>query len=141
MSSGDNTIAFPDDVGIAATAKSTADGAVFAVGDTITFGNGLDIINGFEAGTGGDVLTADHGGLPTAALGVAEDAFNPVTTSVAYLSGTYVASTGVFTITANGAAGSSTLLMDSVVDDILANNEGVLLVGVDFDALVAANII
>jgi len=140
-SSGDNTIKFEDDVGIAATAKSTADGAVFAIGDTITFGNGLDIINGFEAGTGGDVLDADHAGLPTAALGVAEDAFNPTTASVAYLSGTYVASTGVFTITANGAAGSSTLLMDSVVDDILANNEGVLLVGVDFDALVAANII
>jgi Ca2+-binding RTX toxin-like protein len=141
VSSGDDTVTHQDDEGIAATAVSTAGGAVFAVGDTITFGNGLDIVNGFEAGTGGDVMDMDHAFATLAsALGVAENAFHGDTSSIAYLSGTYVASTGVFTIAANGAAGSSTLLIDSADADIASNNDAVLLVGVDVDNLVAANI-
>jgi Ca2+-binding RTX toxin-like protein len=141
VSQGDDTVTIEDDQGIAATAVSTAGSAVFAVGDTITFGNGVDIVNGFEAGTGGDVMNMDHAFATLApALGVAENLFHADTSSIAYLSGTFVSSTGVFTITANGAAGSSTLLIDTADQDIASNNDAVLLVGVDVDLLVAANI-
>ena len=99
-------------------------------------------MDGFQAGTGGDVMNMDHAFATLAsALDVAETLFHADTSSIAYLSGTFVSSTGVFTITANGAAGSSTLLLDTADQDIASNNDAVLLVGVDVDLLVAANII
>ena len=51
VSSGDDTVVHADGAGPAMTADSFA-GAAIAAGDTLTFGNGLDIVTGFEAGTG-----------------------------------------------------------------------------------------
>ena len=109
-------------------AASAQDGTVagvateFDVGDTITFGNGVDIITDFTAGEGGDVLKGVDAGVPTTAIDVALGTTTGLAAGTTYfLSGTYVASTGVFTITADGAAGSSTLIIEGAGNAVTAN--------------------
>jgi len=139
VSSGDDTVVVADNSGVAPSATSTTAGAAIAAGDTLTFANGVDIVNGFEAGTGGDVLNLSYAGAPITAVAATENALTADKTY--FLSGNYVASTGVFTVTADGA-GTSTLLIDTESDgDIGTNDSMILLVGVDSDDLVAANII
>ena len=69
--------------------------------ETITFGNGVDIINGFTAGTGKDSIDSTHTAVLTTAVGVNTTADNSATSY--YLDGNYVAATGVFTGATTGA--------------------------------------
>ena len=107
---------------------------------TITFGNSLDIITDFVAGGGaaGEFLDIQGSGvLPTSALGLSPDA---LASSTNYrLSGTF--SSNVFTIAANGAAGSSTLIIQGLGGLFSANASSVLLSGVDSDNLLTANFV
>jgi Ca2+-binding RTX toxin-like protein len=140
VSSGDDTVIVADGDGIANTASTLATGGI-AVSNTITFANGVDTVVGFEAGTGGDVMNMAVAGLPTTAIGVASNSLTA--TKTLFLSGAYVSSTGVFTVAADGA-GADTLLMDTTTDQNVSATAGdsfVLLLGVDSDNLVAANVI
>jgi Ca2+-binding RTX toxin-like protein len=141
VSSGDDTVVFADGDGLAMTGDSFA-GATIAAADTLTFANGVDTVVGFEAGTGGDVMNMSVAGLPVTGIGETKGAVTA--TKTMFLSGAYVASTGVFTIAADGA-GADTLLFDTTTDTNVDANTNVdsfvLLVGVDSDNLVAANII
>jgi hypothetical protein len=141
VSSGDDTVVFADGDGLAMTGDSFA-GAAIAAADTLTFANGVDTVVGFEAGTGGDVMNMSVAGLPQTGIGETKGAVTA--TKTMFLSGAYVASTGVFTIAADGA-GADTLLFDTTTDTNVDANTNVdsfvLLVGVDSDNLVAANII
>lgn len=116
-------------------------GANFAAADTITFANGVDVITGFTAGTGGDSLDVGTAGAAITGIGVA--AATMTATKTLFLSGAYVVATGVFTIAADGT-GADTLIVDTTVaaDQAIATADTwVVLVGVDSDNLVAANFI
>jgi len=127
------------------TADSTAPTAIsaagnFTVGMTITFGNSLDIITDFAAGGGaaGEFLDIQGiGVLPTSALGLSPDAL--VSGTNYRLSGTF--SSNVFTIAANGAASSSTLIIQGLGGLFSANASSVLLSGVNSNNLVSANFV
>jgi S-layer protein len=142
---GVDTFVFGATDSIAASATNAAvagDATEYEVGDTITFGNGVDIVTDFTAGEGGDVLKGVDAGAPTSAIDVALATTTGLAAGTTYfLSGTYVASTGVFTVTADGATGSSTLIIEGAGNAVTANTEMVLLVGVDSDSLVAANLV
>jgi Ca2+-binding RTX toxin-like protein len=118
--------------GVAASATGFQ-GAAFAVGDTITFGNGVDVVNNFLAGAsaGADQLAIGTT-VSTSLLGGATGA-----RTIGWLSGNYDSVTHVFTVTANGS-GSDTLVLKG--SDLSAGtSRAVLLVGVDSDQLVDSN--
>jgi hypothetical protein len=112
--------------------------AAVAVGETITFGNGIDVVNGFTAGASGDVLNYANAGAPTTIVG-SNQLGDDVATNF-FASGAFVLSTGVFTIAADGS-GADTLIISGVIgNDLVLANNGIVLVGVDSDDIVAANI-
>jgi len=120
------------------TAEGITEAAV-AVGETITFGNGLDVVNGFTAGTGGDIINGSNAGAPTTLVGSDQTANTSATTYFA--SGAFVLSTGVFTIAANGT-GADTLIIDGGANaNMNDSNEAIVLVGVNSSDIVAANVI
>ena len=143
---------------IAATTASLS--ATITAGDTITFGNGVDVITGFNAAS--DVLDTEASGAAAVTMiglvgdnldGAAGTATSGGTASGDanyFVSGNFDADTGVFTITADGI-GLDTLLLtaqDGASDTILDSTSGgavggsdsmVVLVGVDSDDLSAAN--
>lgn len=138
------TIAAVDEVvsvegaSVAPSATSIA-GANLAAGDTLTFGSGLDVVVGFTAGAGGDIIDGvDDAAAPTTGIGVAVAA--GFTGDTFFISGNYVASTGVFTVTADGA-GADTLIVDAENNaaTLAATDDFILLVGVDSDDLAAGN--
>jgi Ca2+-binding RTX toxin-like protein len=139
VSLGDDTVTIPHSDGVANTASTLAN--PIAVGNTVTFANGVDTIVGFEAGTGGDVLDLTNAGA-TLATGIGENSGALTASKTLFLSGAYVSSTGVFTVAADGT-GADTLLMQSDDANVSATaaDSWILLVGVDSDNLVAANII
>ena len=119
----------------------TLAGTVFAASDTITFGNGVEVITNFLAGalaSGGDTLDLITAAtIPTTAIGVTATA---MTTGVTYmLSGAYTSSTGAFVITASG--GADTLLVSDAGTTASALDTWIVLSGVVNTALVAANFI
>jgi hypothetical protein len=130
--------------GTVASATTITASAAIAIGHTITFGNGVDVVTGFTAGVGGDVI--DHtNGASTAlatALGETEDALTD--NSLYFLSGSFATATGKFTITADGA-GADTLIIqadngtNAASSDIMENDSIIVLVGVDSDDLVDAS--
>jgi len=141
LGAGADTYVAIDGDSIAATAEGATDAAIVA-GETFTFGNGVDVIaSGFTAGAGGDVLDlVPASAAPTAMLGAGIAALLAGAT-VGYISGSYVASTGVFTFAANGA-GADTLILDgtAAADRAYATaNTWIVLVGVNSADLVAAN--
>jgi len=119
---------------------STADTTTtIAAGQTITFGTGLDIINGFAGAT--DVLNVGTAGAAVTGIGLADTAFTA--TKTIFLSGAYVAGTGVFTIAADGA-GADTLLLDTTAtaDQTIATADTwILLVGTNSASLIASSFI
>ena len=121
------------------TASSIA-GATIAAGDTFTFGNGVDIITDFTAGTGGDVLDNGAAAVVANATGIGQNkttGFATATTTY-WVSGTY--SSGTFTALADGT-GADTLIVfgDATPTALSSRTDFVVLVGVDTDNLVAAN--
>jgi len=138
------TVASSDEVvsvegaSVAPSATSLA-GATLAADDTLTFANGVDVVTGFTAGASGDIIDGvDAAAIPTTGIGVAAAA--GFTGDTFFISGNYVASTGVFTVTADGV-GSDTLIVDAENNaaTLAATDDFILLVGVDSDDLVAAN--
>jgi Ca2+-binding RTX toxin-like protein len=129
---------------VVATAKSAsmADDTAIAATDTITFGNGVDVITGFNPGASGD--TIDVGTAGAAITGIAAGVEDAMTASkTLFFSGSYNASTGVFTIAADGT-GADTMIADTTDAgdrDIMASDSIVILVGVDSDDLHADNFI
>ena len=127
---------------VARTAFVLTDAGI-AVGNTITFGNGLDIINDFTT-TVDDIDVTTAATAPTALLAVDPTGFNLTANTTYYLSGTFVAATGVFTVTANAAAGSSTLLLTHAVAgdaDAATQTSWVLLAGVVSTSVVQGDFI
>lgn len=107
-----------------------------ATGDTITFGNGLDIVSNFGVNDNIDVGT---GGA--AVSGLTMDKADFAATTTIFLSGTYAEDT--FTIAADGG-GTDTLLLDTTaVDDtdIATADTWILLSGVTSDALSAGSFV
>ena len=122
---------------LASTAANLTAGAI-AAGDTITYANGIDLINGFLAGaTNGDVLVVDF----TVAQSILGQNAAALTTS-GYLSGNYNATTGVFTVTANGS-GADTMIVQigagGVQAALTTNTTAVILRGVNSANLVNSN--
>jgi hypothetical protein len=107
-----------------------------ATGDTITFGNGLDIVRNFGVNDNIDVGT---GGA--AVSGLTMDKADFAATTTIFLSGTYAEDT--FTIAADGG-GTDTLLLDTTaVDDtdIATADTWILLSDVTSDALSAGSFV
>lgn len=128
---------------VVATAKSAgmADDTAIAATDTLTFGNGVDTITGFNAGASGDTINVGTAGAAITGIGTTEDALTASKTL--FFSGAFVASTGVFTIDADGD-GADTMIMDTTDAgdrDVLATDSVVILIGVDSDDLHADNFI
>lgn len=138
LGSGKDTIITTEGESVASTATTFA-GANLAVGDTITFGNGVDTITGFTAGATGDVLKGvDAAALPTTGIGVAvATGFQGDTF---FVSGAFNSGTGVFTVAADGA-GADTMILDveNHAADLATVDDAVILIGVDSDDLNAAN--
>ena len=108
----------------------------FTDGNTITFGNGLDIISDFETGTSGDKLDLDSSSSAISAIGVSIASLASGTNY--YLSGTF--SGNVFTISADGV-GSDTLIIQGTGAAFSSNASSVLLSLVNSNNLVAGNFI
>ena len=135
---GVDTFVQPAAASVVLTAETVTEAAV-AVTETITFGNGLDVITDFTAGEGGDKLDVQVAGLPVTAVGTNQAAD---TSGNMYFVSVTIAAGGVLTIVADGTTGSSTLVFEGDAGtDLTAVDDAVLLVGVDSDALVAANFI
>jgi len=127
-------------ISVAATATSLT--ATIANGDTLTFGSGVDVINGFVSGTDDlfvSTATAIFEGIaPTALVGAT--AANLAATTAYQARGDYVASTGVFTLSATGADTLFTINDGTAADDVASTNTNYqILVGVT--ALVAGDLI
>lgn len=123
---------------VAPSASVFANATAAAAGDTITFANGVDTVSSFTAGAGGDVLDMTFTGATLATL-IAEDTTALTATSILFASGTWSSSTNTFTIAADGT-GADTLLIDTTDTTITGNDNMIVLIGVDSDDLVAANI-
>lgn len=111
----------------------------FAAGNVLTFGNGVDVITDFTAGAGGDVFGVAVAGAAVTGIGVANNTLIAGTNY--FLSGTWNATAGTFTVSADGV-GQDTLLVQGYAvagTDIDTNITSVILVGVDSDNLVAGN--
>ena len=126
-----------------AVSASVFAGATVAAGDTLTFGNGVDVITDFVAGAGGDVVDGLMGGAPTTLIGETVAALTAITGEVFFASGSFNATTGLFTISAAGT-GLDTLIVyanqaTAASDNLTTNASMIVLVGVDSDNLVAGN--
>jgi len=98
-----DTIVQADGDSNASTANTTTSN--IAVGQTITFGNGLDIISNFGVN---DILNVGTGGAAVSGLAMNEALF--AATKTIFFSGTYAGN--IFTIAADGG-GTDTLLLDT----------------------------
>ena len=140
----DTVVQAANGAGTAASATTITASAAIAIGHTITFGNGVDVVTGFTAGVGGDVV--DHNDAASTALATALGTTENAMTddSLLFLSGSFTTSTGKFTIAADGA-GADTLIIQTDAtthantQDIMENDSIIVLVGVDSDDLVDAS--
>jgi len=141
--SGADTFVQGASASLAITAEGVSVNAAIAAGDTFTFGNGVDIVTDFTAGAGGDALNLQTGGVLNSMFGDDITAFNAGVAVVGFLSGSYNASTGVFTISADGV-GADTLILDNdagAQDSWVTADQWIVLIGVDSDNLVAGNFV
>ena len=107
------------------------------VGNTLTFGDGLDIINGFNATK--DVISVDHNsGTPTQVLGTQWGSGKAFGTSLYAVEGNYV--DGIFTVAALGT-GNATIVIEGNNDTFTNNQSMILLVGVQEGQLHSSNFI
>jgi len=139
---GADVLTFTSEDSVAATATSTVGAATIAAGDTLTFGNSLIIISDFTAGTGGDNINVAAATAAVTGIGQTENALNAGNT---FLSGTFAAGTGIFTVAADGT-GQDTLYLEAIAAtagtlDIGTSASMILLQGVDSDDLNTANFV
>lgn len=110
-------------------------------GDTLVFGNGVDLVYGFHAGAGGDRLDVDHAGSMWPAYQTPYGnswAFLGVTY---FLSGSYNVNTKTFTVAADGV-GADTMVIQGAGGATFASNDSiVILVGVNSATLVPDNLV
>lgn len=103
-----------------------------STGDTLTFGNGLDIIDGFAPGSGGDRMDVDVD--PSALYSIYQSQYGTTwgfLPHVYFTSGDYDASTQTFTVAADGA-GADTLIIPGSGGGTFSSQQGlVLLAGVN----------
>lgn len=135
------------DSAVASTTNGAA-GTAFTAAQTITFAPitgsavpNVDIIGGFTAGDTGDILNLDSITAAVTGIGVANNAL--VAGTNYFLSGNFTLGTGVFTITGNGL-GSDTLIIQGfagVGTNIATNTSSIVLLGVNSNNLVGANIV
>jgi Ca2+-binding RTX toxin-like protein len=143
--SGADTIKMAITDSVAASANTLTAGEI-AVGETITFGNGVDVITDFTAGTGGDILDTAAIAAATAPTALVGKETTGLTTATNFFaSGNFNSTTGVFTITTAGQ-GSDTLILAALAataasQAVSTNTNMVILVGVNSADLVAANFI
>jgi Ca2+-binding RTX toxin-like protein len=121
---------------VASTGGTFSNLPTFTSGETIVFGNGLDIISDFTAGTLGDQLDLDSSSSAISAIGVSTSSL--VSGTNYYLSGSY--SGNVFTISADGV-GLDTLIIQGTGAAFSSNASSVLLRLVNSNNLVAGNFI
>ncbi|MFN9628975.1 MAG: calcium-binding protein, partial [Cyanobacteriota bacterium] len=123
------------------TARSST--GVFAVNQTFTYGNRLDIITDFKPGTGNDLLDLQGlgGVLPTTAIGRSQVSGGLVNGTNYFLSGSFNSTTNIFTVQAAGTAGSSTMILQGTGGNFSANASAILLSGVNSTSLSASNFI
>ncbi len=123
---------------VAVTASMFAAAAMIADGDTLTFGGGVDVVTGFQAGAlaTGDRVDAQ---INTAFVSlVAQDSGNLADNTLFVTRGNFNAGTGVFTF---AAAGTDTLVVQNnggAQDVLTTNTTSLILVGVT--NLVAADV-
>ena len=131
-----DTFVQANNTSVAASAVSIA-GSNVAAGDTLTFANGVDIIQGFG---GDDVIKGGTVAGKVTALGqTAASGFTSNNTY--YLSGNFVADTGVFTIADDGV-GKDTLVFIAKANNLTNATDltgAVVLVGVGSNTLSASN--
>jgi hypothetical protein len=125
---------------VAASATSLT--ATIVNGDSMTFGNGVDIIRGFT--TGSDTLQVSaatatlEGVVPTTLIGATAGVIAEST--VHGVRGTFVESTGKFTFSATGADYMITINDGTNADDVLSTTtNAIVLIGVT--ALVAGDLV
>ena len=112
-----------------------------SIGNTLTFGDGVDIINGFNIGI--DAISIDNystGETPILALGTRYGTQLSLGTGLYAIEGNFDSGTGLFTVTANHG-GNATVIVEGVGDTLTNNQSMVVLVGVHDDNLTAANFI
>jgi hypothetical protein len=147
LTGGDGRDTFNQTALDSAVASTTngAPGTAFAAAQTITFAPitgsavpNVDIIGGFTAGDTGDILNLDSITAAVTGIGVGNNAL--VAGTNYFLSGNFTLGTGVFTITGNGL-GSDTLIIQGNGGGIFtANASSIVLLGVNSNNLVGANI-
>jgi Ca2+-binding RTX toxin-like protein len=125
-----------------ASTSNTLSGAVVA-GQTLTFGNSLDIVQNFQAsGTGYDVVAVRVAGTPTSLVTAAPTFSSLAANTTYYASGNYNTLTGTFTITANGAGADTLVVQTSGSGTNLSTNASALLLqGVVSSTLSGANFV
>jgi hypothetical protein len=116
------------------TAETITETGVIAT-ETITFGNGVDIIRGFQTGAGGDSIDGANAGNATTAVGVDVRINNATTTY--YLDGDYNEGTGVFTGSTTGA--DALIYQGAAGANLAAVDTFVVLIGVDHTTFHADN--
>jgi Ca2+-binding RTX toxin-like protein len=120
-------------------------GGQLAAGDSLTFANGVDLINGFSTTAGAlDIVNGVTTTAPTTAIGqgtvLGNDLANGADDNL-FISGAWDANSKTFTFTADGL-GADTLYIDATngaVENISTHTGLIVMVGVDSDNLAAAN--
>jgi hypothetical protein len=122
-------------------------GANLAAGDVVYYANGVDVITNFTttSATADDIINGPTGGSnPTTVIGVAHANLNNAGALDMFASGAWDSVAKTFTLTADGL-GADTLFLRTaggadVSDSLATTTSTIVLVGVDSDNLLAANL-
>ncbi|AKE62708.1 Alkaline phosphatase [Microcystis aeruginosa NIES-2549] len=132
-------------------ARSAISGAAadtFTANGTITFAPvgtsavpNVDIIRGFVGGANGDILDLNFAAAAVTGIGVANN--NLAANTNYFLSGNFTLGTGVFTITSDGGGADTLIIQGNGGANFFggANASSIVLLGLNSNNLVAANII
>lgn len=148
LTGGDGLDTFVQGTADSALASGTNGGAgtAFTAAQTITFAPvgtsavpNVDIIRQFTGGTNGDILDLNFAAAAVSGIGTANNALFANTNY--FLSGNFTLSTGVFTITSDGGGADTLIIQGNGGANFAANASSIVLLGLNSNNLVAANII
>jgi hypothetical protein len=122
-------------------------GANLAAGDVIYYANGVDVVTNFTttSATADDIINGPTGGAdPTTVIGVAHANLNNAGALDMFASGAWDSVAKTFTLTADGL-GADTLFLHTaggadISDSLATTASTIVLVGVDSDFLLTANL-